>query len=91
MKSLADISGNNATHQLTTDAQIMATAVYICAVGGPARLGGSTTDSSHGASLETGKMTILPPKFPALPGYRLGGLYAYVPNGTTLTISYDND
>lgn len=88
MKVIADISGNNAVHQISTDAQLMATAVYICAVGGPARLGGPTTDSSHGASLESGRMTILPPKFP---GYRMAGLYAYVPNGTTLTISYDND
>ncbi len=92
MKTLADIVGNNAVHALTADATIVATALYLCSVGGPSRVGdAANVGSGRGASLETGKMSIFAAKEPIQGGYRLAGISAYVPNGSTLTISYDND
>ncbi len=93
MKTLADISGNNAVHALTADTSLTATVVYLGAVGGPARVGDlANVSSSRGASIESGKITILPPKLPEQKGYyQLSKIGVYVPNGTTLTITYDNE
>jgi len=90
MKTIADIAGNNAVHQLTTNMQLFATAVYLGAVAGPIRVGDANTTSARGVQVPTGGVLSLLPK-ENLPGYQLGGIYVYVPNGTTLTIAYDDE
>jgi hypothetical protein len=91
MKPLADISGDNAAHFLTTDATLEATAVYLGAVAGPMRVGDSTVSSTKGVQVATGGLLVMPPKRPDQGGYKLSRIKVYVPTGTTLTISYDSD
>lgn len=91
MKTIADISGNNAAHFLTADLSIIATAVFLGAVGGPARVGDANVSASRGASIETGRIFTLHAKTAPQGGYVLGRIKCYIPNGTTLTISYDDE
>ena len=91
MKTIADIAGNNAAHQLTSNADIYATAVYLGATGGPARVGDANVGASRGASIEASSIFTLPPKPFAQGTYQLSAIYVYIPIGTTLSITYDND
>ncbi len=85
---LPDIAGDNAVHPLSA-ALLYARFVKLSAVGGACRIGGSTVSAARGMQIPSGQTVDL-----ELDGgditeqFALNQIQAYVPNGTTLTISY---
>lgn len=85
---LPDIAGDNAVHALNTGV-LYARFVKLSAVGGACRVGGSTVSASRGVQIPSGQTMDL-----ELDGgditetFCLNQISAYIPNGTTLTISY---
>lgn len=93
--SIADISGDNAKHQIsTTNVQAVWVAFTVVAASGvaAARVGDTNVSSSRGAAVVTNTRALVFPPRDAGPGawdmYNLANLYAYVPSGVTLTITY---
>ena len=94
VKTLPDIAGDNAVHQLSTTV-VYAKWVQFSASGGASapRVGDSNVSSSRGLAVPSATAATSPPvDFPIpsdpLESYTLNELYAYVPTGTTLTITY---
>ena len=88
VQTLADITGDNAKHQISTNG-ILARWVILGAVGGAVRFGDTNVSSSRGASIPSGATVLLPClTADAWSGYNLSQMYAYVPNSATLTITY---
>lgn len=85
---LPDIVGDNAVHQLNSGV-LYARFVKLTAVSGACRVGGSTVSATRGVSIPSGQTMHLD-----LDGaditeqFTLNQINAYVPSGTTLTISY---
>ena len=94
VKTLPDIAGDNAAHQLTASL-IYAKWVQFTAAGGTGspRVGDANVSASRGLAVPSAVASTSPPvDFPIvsdpLDNYALNSLYAYVPTGTTLTITY---
>ena len=91
MNNLPDIVGSGVTAALASP---NITARWIQAVvtgGGTVRIGGSNVSATLGLPVNPGYSQFFPP-LPAdglsTSPYSLGGIYAYVPVGTTLSIAY---
>lgn len=92
--ALPDISGDGAAHQLVATST-KAKWVSFSAIGnGPVRIGDASVTSSRGVSVPGvatvgGTPVVFPPDGSDMTAiYDLSMIYAYVPSGTTLTISY---
>lgn len=86
--SIADIAGDNAVHALGSSIQ-QARQLTLTAISGPARFGDASVGAAQGVELPTG----IPVTFFANPAdlndfIQLSQAHAYIPSGTTLTISY---
>lgn len=87
MVNLADIAGAGATVQITFP--VPAKWIQVIASGvGTIRVGDSTTTSSKGLPLASGTGQMLPP-IGIKNHYQSGELYAYIPNGATLSVAYE--
>jgi hypothetical protein len=88
MQNLADIAGANATVQITTP-NIQARWIQFIVTGsGTVRIGGSSVTSSLGLPVSAGGGMFFPYDS-ALQSYSLAGIYAYIPNGATLSVAYE--
>ncbi len=89
LTSFPDFTGANATVQITPS-NIQTCIVQVIVIGsGTARIGNSDTSSTLGLPLvasTNGAGMNLP--YPGSQCYQLSFLYAYVPSGVTLTVSY---
>lgn len=90
VQTLADIAGDGAKHQLTTS---LLTAKYVCftATGGstPPRVGDTNVSASRGVAVPiAGPPVELPMPTDTFDVYSLNAIFAFVPNGTTLSITY---
>jgi hypothetical protein len=85
--SIADITGNNAVHAIGTATQ-QARALLLTAIGGVARFGDANVTATQGVELPEGvEVTIRASEADRTDYIQLGQVYAYVPDGTTLTIA----
>lgn len=85
---LPDIVGDGAVHPLNA-AVLYARFVKLTAVGGACRIGGSTVSASRGVSIPSGtSMDIELDGGDITEQFCLNQISAFIPNGTTLTISY---
>jgi hypothetical protein len=84
---LADIAGDNAVHALAASGE--ARALFLTAVGGPARFGSvATVGAARGVDLPTGvPVTIRASEADRTDRFNLTQMGVYIPSGTTLTIS----
>jgi hypothetical protein len=92
MQSLADIAGAGATVPLNAP-NITARFLILAVVGnGTVRIGGASAGAAQGVALTSANGPVV---FPVVPGhestspYGLQGIFAYIPNGTTLSIAYE--
>lgn len=90
IKTIADISGDNAAHQISTDVYAKARFVSFTVTGGVARIGDSNVSSSRGVAMAQNATYTLPTDGAenGFDGYALSQIYAYVPTGSTLSITY---
>jgi hypothetical protein len=85
----ADIAGANAKVQISSTAGAQARRLWLCAFGGNARFGDVNVAAARGVELKQD----VPAVFSASDGdatdtIDLTAAYAYVPSGTTLTVSW---
>ena len=89
---VADITGDNAVHRLTTNTNAQSCIVQVIAIGtGTVRLGDSTTSSSVGLPLVAGTNGVgynYPNPGQQLGCWRLAQIYIYAPSGVTVTVAY---
>ena len=86
MKTLADITGDNAVHQIFLPEP--ARWVQVAVTGsGTVRLGDSTVSSTRGLPLVAGAGQMLPSRGGLL-RYQQEALYVYVPSGATVSVAY---
>jgi hypothetical protein len=88
IKTLPDITGDNAKHQLSSS-DIHVRALYFGVIGGSCRVGDVNTSATQGVQITALRTLQVGPD----PGdfgevVSLDNVYAYVPSGSTLTISY---
>ena len=89
VKVLADIAGGDATVPITTDRTIISHGwVQLTVNGGDCRVGDSNTTSIRGIPITDGNSTFFPPIVPPYNSYVLADIYAYLPTGAKLTVSY---
>ena len=91
MQSLPDIAGANTTVPLNTP-NIAARWVELAVSGtGTAKFGGPNASATQGIPIPAGGYFLLPviPGHESTTPYGLGGIYAYVPSGATLSIAYE--
>jgi len=87
--SIADIVGANAKVAILATAGLKARLLVLTPLGGNCRVGDANTSASQGAALIQNTTTIIPLDGADLPNtYALASQFAYVPAGTTLTVSY---
>jgi hypothetical protein len=89
ISTLADIAGASTTVPLTTGAA-QARQLTLCAIGGTARFGDASVGAAQGVELPEG----VPVTFGVNNGDRIDTMqlnqaHAYIPTGTTLTITYE--
>jgi hypothetical protein len=88
LSTLPDVTGAGATAALSTGPE-QARLITLTAVGGTARFGDSATSATRGAELPAGvPVTFRASSSDRIDTFQLNQLYAYVPNSTTLTITY---
>lgn len=88
LSSLPDIAGAGTTVPLSTGVQ-QARQLTVCAIGGAARIGDSSTGIAQGVELPEGvPVTFRVNSDDRIDTIQLNQVHAYVPNSTTLTISY---
>jgi hypothetical protein len=88
MQNLADIVGANATVALVTpNVQARWVIVYVSGAG-TVRLGGSTVSSALGLPVVAGASMFFPYAGPTF-SYSIGGIYAYIPAGATVSVAYE--
>lgn len=90
VKVLADIIGAAATVALTTDRSLIARGwVQVGIIGADGRVGDSNTTVARGIPVPDGGSTFLPaPPDSYTDAYVLADLYAYIPTGAKVTVSY---
>lgn len=87
--TIADITGDNAKHQLSATPGQRARWVCFSALGGPMRVGDTNVAAARGASVPQNQTVIWPEDgADATSGFDLSMVYLYVPSGTTATITY---
>lgn len=84
---LADIAGDNGVHQIATTGVARAVYFSIATGSGVPRIGSSTTSSSKGIGVPTAGLVLQEPT-DLNDRWALSSIYAYVPSGTTLSVSY---
>lgn len=85
---IADIAGDNAAHALGTAGQ-RARWIKVTASGGTARLGNSAVAAAVGVLCpQNVPVTLESNGADPTDSYDLAGIEAYVPSGTTLTVTY---
>ena len=85
---IADIVGDNAAHAISATSK-MARLLALTATGGNARLGDNTVAAARGVELPADKVVLIyADQADFTNRMDLLSQYAYVPNGTTLTIAY---
>lgn len=88
LSTLPDIVGSGATVQLSSGTQ-QARQLTVCAIGGAARIGDASTAVAQGVECPEGvPVTFRSSSADRIDTFQLNQIYAYVPNSTTLTISY---
>lgn len=88
ISTLADIAGSGATVPLTTG-PAQARQLTLCAIGGTARFGDSSVAVAQGVELPSGiPVTFGVNNADRIDTMQLNQAHAYIPNGTTLTITY---
>ncbi len=87
--SVADIIGGNAKVAILATAGLKARFLLLTPLGGNCRVGDTNTSATQGAALIQNTTTVIPLDGADMPStYALNSQFAYVPAGTTLTVSY---
>jgi hypothetical protein len=88
--TLADITGNGATHQVSATVQGARWIKFSCLTGNsaPIRIGDSNTSSSRGAACAAGSVMEFPPLHAPPYSYDLSKVYYYAANSDKLTVTY---
>lgn len=89
VRSIADITGDNAPHAISSTSGPRARRLFLTAHSGSARLGDASVTAARGVELPTDvEVTVSASDADPTDSIDLSAVYAYVPSGTTLTISY---
>jgi hypothetical protein len=87
--TIADIVGANTKVPILATAGLKARFLVLTPLGGNCRVGDTNTSASQGAALIQNTTTVIPLDGADRPStYALSSNFAYVPSGTTLTVSY---
>jgi hypothetical protein len=87
VSTIGDITGDNAKHQITASA-VNARWVKFSATGGTARVGDTNVGAARGVNVPQNGTVEFPMSLNEFDVYVLPQIYAYVPSGSTLQISY---
>jgi hypothetical protein len=89
VRTLADIVGGDATVPITTDrSKISRGWVQFNSTGGTCRIGDSLVAVGRGLPAPDGGGAFFPALDPAWDAYVLADIFAYIPVGVTLTVTY---
>ena len=92
MQNLADITGSNATAALSPTNITARWVQFIVTGAGTVRIGQSNVSATLGLPIPAGGGMFLPVQTAdgqSTSPYGLGGIYAYVPTGATLSVAYE--